>query len=653
MCGIVGVVVAPGEREPERERLEAALAALHHRGPDGSGSHLAAGVALGHTRLSIIDVAGGAQPMANEDGSVWTVYNGEIWNFAELRAELVAAGHRFATRCDTEVLVHGYEEWGEGVVPRLNGMFAFAIWDARRERLLLARDRIGKKPLFVARGDRSIAFGSDARSLLLAAGETPRLDEEHLAEFLFQRYVGAPRTLFRGVEHLQPGHLLVHDRGGATEIRRYWKLPDEREAVPVAPSELRELLLDSVRLRLMSDVPLGVFLSGGVDSAAVLGLMRENGADSAASFTIGFDDPVFDERPLAALTARRFGSDHHEVVVGADDFAAALPRLAWYRDEPVAEAAEIPLLLLAEFAAAQVKVVLSGEGGDELFGGYPKYRAERLLALPTAAPGLALRAAGRVALRRRSHRQLQRAVETVAIRDPLLRWASWFRAFSSSELERVLAPRLRATATPERLTAPLASLLAPYGQLDATRRMLIGDLLTYLPDNMLLRGDRVLMGASIEGRMPLLDYRVIEAVARAPASQRAAVRTSKKVLRDALAGLIPDEVSRAPKRGFPVPVARFLLEGNARLADRLVLSDRALERGLFDRAALLTLVEDARGSKADSQLRLFTLASLELWLRTNIDTVTTRPPESLDELLEGDGRVRTPPAGSPRAGSQA
>jgi asparagine synthase (glutamine-hydrolysing) len=573
--------------------------------------------------------------MANEDGSVWTIYNGEIWNFAELRSELVAAGHAFATRCDTEVLVHGYEEWGDDLVPRLNGMFAFAIWDERRGRLLLARDRIGKKPLYISERDDCLAFGSDARSVLLACGGAPALNEAAVAEFLFQRYVSAPRTLFRGVDRLPAGHLLTYE-DGKVDVRRYWSLPRDATPQVVDPRELRELLVESVRLRLMSDVPLGVYLSGGVDSSAVLGLMREAGADSVASFTIGFDDPVFDERPLARVTAERFGSDHHEVVVAADDFVDALPRLAWYRDEPIAEAAEIPLLLLSEFAGRQVKVVLSGEGGDELFGGYPKYRAERLLGLPTPAARLALQAAGKVALRRRSHRQLQRALETLEIRDPLLRWASWFRAFSVDDLHRVLAPELQRTATAAKLTAPLAARLAPFAHLDAPRQMLAGDLQTYLPDNMLLRGDRVLMAGSIEGRMPLLDYRIIERVSRAPVSQRASWLRSKKVLREALADLIPEEIQRAPKRGFPVPVASFLLEGRARLADRLVLSDRALDRGIFDRGALVSLVEGARASRHDSQLRLFTLASLELWLRANVDKLTTEPPTSLDELLEPD-----------------
>jgi asparagine synthase (glutamine-hydrolysing) len=635
MCGIVGVVSAPGGARPDRDRLDQAVEALHHRGPDGSGVHIAEGVGLGHTRLSIIDVAGGAQPIGNEDGSIITVYNGEIWNHLDLRRELEAMGHSFATRCDTEVLVHGYEEWGDDVLVRIDGMFAFALWDSRRRRLLLARDRIGKKPLYITSVGGGLAFGSDARSVLIAAGRRPALDKERVPEFLFQRYVGAPRSLFEDVERLPPGSALAYEEGGITRWS-YWRLPADSSSRPLEPGDLRDLLRTAVRKRLMSDVPLGVLLSSGVDSAAVLGLMDEVGSSSLRTFTIGFDDPVYDERALARATAARFATDHNEVVVRGDDFLETLPRLAWFRDEPIAEPAEIPLFLLAEFAARDVKVVLSGEGGDELFGGYPKYRAERFLSLPTQASHLVLKSAIAVARRRRTHRQLGRALETLAIRDDRLRWASWFRSFSSEDLRRILAPSLSGLAEPESLTAPLASLLEPYAGVDAGRRMLLGDLLTYLPDNMLLRGDRVLMAASLEGRMPLLDREVIQNVVAAPASQRASFRTPKRLLREALRDLIPAEVLRQPKRGFPVPVAGFLLAGRGRLVEQLVLSPRALDRGLFEPGPLRALVREARLARGDSQLRLFTLASLELWLRVNVDRVTVRPPETLDELLEGD-----------------
>ncbi|HSP71891.1 MAG TPA: asparagine synthase (glutamine-hydrolyzing), partial [Gaiellaceae bacterium] len=318
MCGIVGLVAARDASPPDARALERAVAALRHRGPDGHGTYLQRAAALGHTRLSIIDPEGGAQPLANEDGSVVVVFNGEIWNHLRLRRLLEGAGHRFRTRADTEVIVHGYEQWQDEVVDHLDGMFAFAIWDARRERLLLARDRVGKKPLHVAHLDRGLAFGSDVRALLLAAEQTPALDEANVPEFLFQRYVGGDRSLFRGVKRVLPGELLVYDRERLSH-RRYWQLQPSQEPHRLAAGSLRTLLRGAVEERLMSDVPLGVLLSGGVDSAAVLGLMREAGADSVASFTIGFDNPLYDERARARAAARLHGSDHHEILVSPSD----------------------------------------------------------------------------------------------------------------------------------------------------------------------------------------------------------------------------------------------------------------------------------------------------------------------------------------------
>ncbi len=630
MCGIVGIVAAHSAPPPNRERIGQATAALAHRGPDGASHFVTDAVALGHTRLSIIDLEHGDQPMANEDGTVVTIYNGEIWNHVELRRELERSGHVFRSRCDTEVLVHGYEEWGESLLQRLSGMFAFALWDAPREQLLLARDRVGKKPLYFAESRHGLAFGSDARSVIVVADLEPELDASQIAEFLFQRYVTGPRTLHRGVSKLRPGHLLVYDRS-RIETRPYWRL-EPTEPHELEPEELRQLLQESVRQRLMSDVPLGVLLSGGVDSAAVAALMHRAGALDFATFTIGFDDPVFDERPLARLTARRLKTDHHELALHPTDYVDALPRLSWYRDEPIAEPAEVPLLLLAELAGSHVKVVLTGDGGDEVFGGYPKYRAERLLRAGGPFARVALRSAGSIAARRASHRQLRRAIETVSIEDPLLRCASWFRSFSAAELGRLLSPALQ--PTPASLVAPLQSLLEPYVGLDPTRKMLVGDFLTYLPDNMLLRSDKVLMAASVEGRMPLLDHALIERVSNVKGSDRAGVLRSKAVLRKAVHDLVPPEILREPKRGFPVPVERVLV-ADARL-EQLLLSERTLDRGIYDAGELRKLVAGTEGYGAGRELKVFTAVALELWLRINVDGLRFRPPESFEELASSN-----------------
>jgi asparagine synthase (glutamine-hydrolysing) len=630
MCGIVGYVSAHGAPPPRRQLVETAVSALTHRGPDGSGFYHTDCVSLGHTRLSIIDVADGFQPMSNEDRSVWTIYNGEIWNYRDVRRRLETVGHAFATKCDTEVIVHGYEEWGEDVVSHLDGMFAFAVWDDTRQRLLLGRDRMGKKPLYVRHSADGLAFGSDARSVLIAAGQSPRVATDRVAEFLFQRYVNAPYTMFAGVEKLPPATTLLYDRE-TSRSHAYWALQQDVADEIVTPEKLRALLRDAVQKRLMSDVPLGVFLSGGIDSAAVLGLMRELGREAVAAFTIGFEDPAFDERPAARASADLHGADWYSLAVGPDDFVDALPRLSWYRDEPMAEPSEIPLLLLSEFASEHVTVVLSGEGGDELFGGYPKYRAERLLALGSVAAA-ALRGAAKVKARTPSHRAFDRAVETMGIVDPLLRWASWFRSFDADEVRALIAGD--GVTTDEALTRALAARLSAYSGLDHGRQMLVGDLLTYLPDNLLLRADKVTMAASLEGRMPLLDRTVVETIHKLPFGRRAGLRKSKSVLREAVDDLVPSGSLRQAKRGFPVPVGRLVTERRS-LPQRLLLSDRCLERGLLRPDAVRRLVNESNHATA-RDLKLFTLCALELWLRTNVDDLRLAPPQALEELLDRD-----------------
>ena len=629
MCGLVGIVTAFGAAPYDPDRVRNAAAALRHRGPDGTNFFWSSAAALGSTRLSIIDLVHGDQPLKNEDGSIVTVYNGEIWNYKELRRELEAAGHRFSTEADTEVLVHGYEEWGEELLRRLNGMFAFAIWDEQRESLLLARDRLGKKPLFVAELPNGVVFGSDIRSVLLAGGLGPKLDTDRVAEYLFQRYIVAPNTLVRGVAKLPPGHLLTYDRN-ALRRSSYWTIAPEAQQA-IEPEELRELLLDATRRRLMSDVPLGVLLSGGVDSSAVLALMREAGATGISSFTIGFSDPLYDERGTARLVATRFGSEHFEVVVDPPSFIQALPRLAWYRDEPIAEPSEIPLLLLADLAGKHVKVVLTGDGGDEVFGGYPKYRVERLLRFGGPLAAAVLRTAGRAARSRPSHRRIGRAIDSLAIRDPLLRSASWFRSFSPTELQGLLHAGLSESASAERLTTPLAEHLRRYARVSPSSRLLLGDLLTYLPDNMLTRADKVLMGASVEGRMPLVDYRIVERAVNLPISDRAGLRSSKAILRRAVADLVPQEVLRQPKRGFPVPVTRFVLDDPDRSLQQMLLSERTLSRGLYRPEAIRALVK-GESPGPDHELKLFTLGALELWLRVNVDRVTLEAPWTFDQV---------------------
>jgi asparagine synthase (glutamine-hydrolysing) len=564
--------------------------------------------------------------MSNEDGTVVTVFNGEIWNHRELRAELTDRGHRFASRSDTEVLVHGYEEWGAGLTERLDGMFAFAIWDGSRSRLTIARDRLGKKPLYYAGDASTLAFASDVRALDVVRGTSSAIAEDAIAGFLFQRYVTGERTLFDGVSRLKPGHMLTFDGEGVT-VACYWRPAVNLEGpADLSPEQLKVVLTRAVEKRLMSDVPLGVLLSGGLDSAAVLALARECSDKPISTYTVGFTDAAFDERAGARATAAHYGADAHEISVDERAYLDCLPRLAWYRDEPIAEPAEIPLLLLSEFAAKDVKVVLSGEGSDEVFGGYPKYRAERMLRLALPGARRALLVALSRSARRRPDRESARAAEVLRIDDEKLRWASWFRSFSPVELQALLHPRLRESASAEALRAPLVEILEPYQGLDAGRQMQIGDLLTYLPDNLLLRADKVLMAASLEGRFPMLDLGMVDRALRLPVSKRAGFVRSKKVLRATLAGLMPPEIVSRPKRGFPVPVASLLLSPGRRVAEKLLLSERALSRGIFDEAALRGFLVGAGASGRSESLKVFTMISLELWLRANVDEQTVDPP---------------------------
>jgi len=630
MCGIVGFVSARGAAPPDPLRLRDAVLALAHRGPNGSGTHESNVAALGNTRLSIIDLERGRQPMTNEDGSIIVVYNGEIWNYRALRSELVQLGHRFATESDTEVLVHGFEEWGLRLAERLDGMFAFAIWDEARATVYLARDRLGKKPLYIGHTEDGLAFGSDARSVLLVTGRRPEIAIERVPEYLFQRYLVSPRTLFAGIERVPPGHAVTYDRN-SYEVKRYWKLEVPTPAVPLEADELRELLRTATERRLMSDVPLGVFLSGGVDSTSVLALLHEFGAEAPATFTVGFDDPVFDERPSARAAAAHYGTDHHELAVGRADFLQAWPRLAWYRDEPIAEASEIPLLLLSEFAGRHVRVVLSGDGGDEVFGGYPKYRADAILRFGGRGAAAALRVAFRLLAVRRSHRQLERAARTLSISDPYLRWVSWFRTADPDAFEGLFEGNVANGPVPERLARDLRAMLEPYAAIDEARQMLIGDLFTYLPDNMLLRSDKVLMAGSLEGRMPLVDVDVVQRTMAAEARARASLLRSKRVLKEATASLVPRELRRGPKRGFPVPIERFLVEGGRAFVEKLLLSDHSLDRGIFRADAVRAAVQGNVGERLPDAA-IFVLASLELWARANIDRVTTTPLP-LEELV--------------------
>jgi asparagine synthase (glutamine-hydrolysing) len=619
MCGIAGIVALDPRERVEARRMARVRDVLRHRGPDGEGLYVDGPVALAHRRLAIVDVAGGQQPMANEDGRIWIVFNGEIYNHAELRPGLEARGHRYRTRSDTETILHLYEEEGEACVERLQGMFAFAIWDGARGRLLLARDRLGIKPLYYAVSERELVFASEIKALL-AAGVPARLRHELLPEFLANRYVSGEDTLFAGVRRLSPGHTLSWSRGAAPCRRAYWRIPEPREDAHASADDLRQRLRASVRSHLMSDVPLGLFLSGGIDSAGLLGLMAPLVREPVRTFAVGFDEPEANELGFARLAAQRAGAEHREVVVPPEQFWAALPRLVWHEDEPIAFPSSVPLYFVSRLAAEHVKVVLTGEGADELFLGYNRYRVaawnerlgrpywslapapvrRRMAALVDALPSNVRRYAARSFL----------ALDP----GPRALFFENFSVFDQARLRRLVAdPELAARD-------PHAMGLACYGAAagGALDRMSRADLQTYLV-RLLMKQDQMSMAASIESRVPYLDHLLVEHVAGLPGRLKLRGLTTKAILRDALDGLVPPRILTRRKMGFPVPVGRWLRGPFWPLVEELVLGPRALGRGLFEPAGLRRLAAEHRAGFADHADRLWLLLNLEVWQRVFVD----------------------------------
>ena len=623
MCGICGKLHLDPARPADPALLQCMTAAIAHRGPDGSGTYVRGPVALGHRRLAIIDLHTGAQPIGNEDGQVQVVFNGEIYNHRALRVDLERRGHRFRTDTDTEVIVHLYEELGDDCVSRFEGMFAFALWDERRQRLLLARDRLGIKPLYWTDTGRSLLFASELKSLLADPEVRADLDPQALDAFLKHYYLPGEGTLMKGVRKLRPGHTLTVEQGRVA-IRRYWDLdfrePERPLSFRTATLQLRELLSRSVSDHLMSDVPVGVLLSGGVDSSAVLGFASRHSPVPLHTFTIGFGgEGVVDERPYARLAARHVGSTHHEARLDARDFESFLPKYVWHMEEPVCEPPALALYTVARLARETgVKVLLSGEGGDEAFGGYSDYRnlllherLKRLLgpARPLLAAAYRAAAFGRL-------RGLRRYADLVA---PAMRDYYFSRTSSPS----TALNQLRGTLYP----APLQALLAHAPPESAARdlwdraasgsllsRMLYVDTMSWLPDDLLVKADKMTMATSVELRVPLLDHRVLEFAAALPAHYKVHGWRLKRVLKAAVAPLVPAPILQRPKAGFPVPYDRWLRhELRDYLRDTLLSADALSGAWVSRRVCARLLDAHQRGEPVGKDV--FSLLVLELWQR--------------------------------------
>ena len=638
MCGIYGEVSATGGAG---EALPRSLDAMRHRGPDQSGRWSDGVCALGHRRLAVIDLTdAGRQPLSNEEGSVWVTFNGEVYNFAALRRELEGMGHEFRSRTDTEVIVHAYEQWGERCVDRFRGMFAFGIWDRRRRRLFLARDRVGKKPLFYTVSEGRFSFASELQGLLADPRIDATVNEDAVDDYLTLGYVHAPATAFRGISKLPPAHRMtvVLDAAGGLEVRteRYWTLdyrPKSRMTTGEACEALRETLTEAVRLRMVSDVPLGAFLSGGVDSGVVVGLMAGMSDRPVKTFSVGFDDPAYDELDHARRVAREFGTDHHEIVVRPDD-VSVLGTLVRHFGEPFADSSAVPTYHVARATRSGVTVALNGDGGDESFAGYDRYRAmlaaERVRSLPFGGRIASL--AGRLLPdsvdpnnRLRRARRFLRAAGL----PPARLYARWLTYASPAVKESLYTREFRERLSGRDRRSPLESLYRgaeDFGGVDAG---LYTDVNSYLPYDLLVKADVTSMAVGLEARSPFLDQEVMSFAAALPQGLKIRGSTTKYLLKRAFADLLPRETTNRPKMGFGVPVGRWFRGPLRGWLEDALLSERARARGYFAPEAVERLVREHADGRADHAFLLWNLFMLELWHREVLEARPSRAGEAV------------------------
>lgn len=610
MCGICGFVSMKGLPPDRRNILQEMTGAMAHRGPDDSGFFNDNHAGLGFRRLSIIDLASGRQPITDEHSRYYLIFNGEIYNYKQLRAELQAKGHRFRSQTDGEVIIHLYEDLGEKCVTKLRGMFGFALWDTVEKRLFLARDRFGIKPLYYARTGESLVFASEAKALLKYPGLEARLNPAALPHYLTFQYVPDPDTIFKGIHRLRPAHHLTLDPRGMS-IKRYWQIRFDPEPKPKPLSYFIEmtdhLLRESVRLHMISDVPRGAFLSSGIDSSIIVALL--NRIEDVNTYSVGCEGGKYDERPAARKTAAFLGTKHREVSVSAREFWDNLPRIAWCQDEPVADPAAIALYFVARLAAEDVKVVLSGEGADEVFGGYDIYREPAAVApvqhLPVPLKKLLHGASERLPAGVKGKNYLRRA--TTPLEE---RYFGNAFIFTEAEKEELLNPELFPGGwdPPRTVTAPYFAKCRNY---DGTTRMQHLDFYTWLPGDILAKADRMTMAHSLELRVPYLDHPLVEFAATIPHRYKITRGMTKYVLRQAAAQYLPEEICRRPKLGFPVPIAAWLRDHYRPHLQELFHSDTA--RGYFNPAVLERLLDRHCRGEADYGRKLWTIGIFLLW----------------------------------------
>jgi len=617
MCGIFGAVTTSQFSLMSTRDAERCLLTMDHRGPDASGLESFNGpdasCILGHVRLSIIDLAGGRQPMSTVDTNVVLTFNGEIYNYVELKAQLASKGHKFSDNSDTEVLLHAYEEWGEDCVSRLRGMFAFAIWDAGKQYLFLARDHFGKKPLFYTEQNGVLFFASEIKALQAVPGLELTFNKEQLGNYAVYRYVPSPATFIREIEKLPAGSKLTW-RNGKVEVHRYFKPPcahtQKRSISAVsAVDEFWRILDEAVHLRMASDVPFGAFLSGGIDSSAVVALMHKHSSQKVKTFSIGFSEIEYSELEQAGLIARQFSTDHHELVVSQDDLMSVLPELVRYRDAPICEPSDIPIFMLAKEASKSVKMVLTGEGSDEILAGYPKHLYERLVPGYLKIPGLIRRSciAPLISALPYGFRRAKTAIRNMNTERFDERMPGWFGALDERHVNSLI--RLDNQL-------PLTALEFDSSQ-DSLNRILLFDQLSWLPDNLLERGDRMTMAASLEARMPFMDIELAKFVASLPNRYLIRCKTSKWVLRRAMQQVLPKSILDRPKVGFRVPVNMWFQTTMKDYLMEHLLGSNSLSNSFYEPLVLRSLVSEHIEGRVNHEKVLWMLLTLEIWLREN------------------------------------
>ena len=622
MCGICGFCF-PDKKQVDFDILQKMTSALQHRGPDDEGYYLDAGVALGHRRLSIIDLDTGKQPIHNEDETIYVVFNGEIYNFPEIKKELEERGHRFYTKTDTEVLVHLYEEMGTGLLEKINGMFAFAIWDGKKKRLFLARDRIGIKPLYYSYNSNGLAFASEPKALLKLPWIEGGLDPQGLSHYLTYDFIPAPYCIYEDIRKVLPGHQVVYQDGNL-RCERYWDLDlSDRFEVELDEEELSAMIWGEfcrgVKARLISDVPLGVLLSGGIDSTSVLAALRYEGVDDVKTFSIGFEDPSFDESRYFRGAASFFETDHHEEVLAPQTLIDIIPEVASILDEPLADASIMPTYLLSRFTRGSVKVALGGDGGDELFAGYPTYQAFLLSRYYDRLPG-AMKSIVEAVVKRLPVSfdnmsfdfRAKKFIQGIPY-SPIERQYIWMGTFSREMQEELLTPQFNGNLKDFDSFHVLHDYLNGKAFSSELGKLLYLDTKLYLQDGVLVKVDRASMSHGLEVRVPFLDHLFAELVAGIPEGLKLRGYTTKYIWKKAINDRIPDELVRRGKKGFGIPIAKWFCRELQGLLLELLSEERIKRQGIFNTSVVQRLVSDHLARRVDNRKKLWNLLIFQLW----------------------------------------